>query len=151
VLLFSHHPVSRLYDQKQRIALTDIVTSSPNVIGYFAGHTHNSGLRTIRPIRVDADHHAKWEVIAPSVIDYPQAVRQLTIKSIGGLGYVDVLTFSPLGTGLAAEKVKAAERGAIRDKCENNRALCDDAGRIRLPAREVTFPRLFFRMPTWDK
>ncbi len=147
VLLFTHHPLYALYDQQQRLALTSLITQSPNVVGLFIGHYHRSGLRVIRPLRGQGGS-AKWEVMGPSVIDYPQAAREITMKSLGDLGYFEVLTFSPSGTGASEAKIRAAERGAIRDKCRDDSSLCPDHdGRIRLPDRNVTFPRLFFRMP----
>jgi hypothetical protein len=116
------------------------------VIAYIAGHTHNAGLRTIRPLRGSRDAHAKWEIVAPSVIDFPQAARQITIKSSGDLGYLEVLTFTPHGTGTAADKIAAASQGAVRDRCRKP-GNCDEQGHALLPAREVTFPRAFFRTP----
>jgi 3',5'-cyclic AMP phosphodiesterase CpdA len=146
VMVFSHHPIYALYDQQQRLDLTDIVTRSRNVVAYISGHTHNAGLRTIRPLRGSLGAHAKWEIIAPSVIDFPQAGRQITIKTSGELGYLEVLTFTPNGTGTAADKIAAASRGAVRDRCRSP-DKCDPQGHAVLPAREVTFPRVFFRMP----
>jgi Calcineurin-like phosphoesterase len=145
VMLFSHHPVWSIYDQRLRMRLTDIVTRSPNVIGYFAGHTHQAGLRVIRPLS-GSPGTAKWEIVAPSVIDYPQAVRQVTIKSANGLGYIEVLTFTSNGTGPTVEKIKAAEQGAVRDRCVSFPDQCVD-GHALLPGREIEFPRLFFKMP----
>lgn len=146
VMVFSHQPIFAIYDQGQRMRLTDIVTRSPNVIAYIAGHTHNAGLRTIRPLRGSRDAHAKWEIVAPSVIDFPQAARQITIKTSGDLGYFEILTFTPHGTGSAVEKISAASRGAVRDRCRSA-GKCDAEGHALLPAREVTFPRAFFRTP----
>jgi len=146
VMVFSHHPIYAIYDQRQRLDLTDIVTRSPNVIAYISGHTHNAGLRTIRPLRGSRDAHAKWEIVAPSVIDFPQAARQITIKASGELGYLEVLTFTPHGTGSAADKIAAASQGAVRDRCRKP-GNCDEQGHALLPAREVTFPRAFFRTP----
>ena len=146
VMVFAHHPIFAIYDQQQRLELTDIVTRSPNVIAYLAGHTHSAGLRTIRPLRGSHASHAKWEIIAPSVIDFPQAARQITIKSSGELGYLEVLTFTPNGTGKAAGKIAAASQGAVRDRCRTA-SKCDSEGHALLPAREVTFPRAFFRTP----
>jgi 3',5'-cyclic AMP phosphodiesterase CpdA len=146
VMIFSHHPIYALYDQQQRLDLTDIVTRSPNVIAYIAGHIHNAGLRTVRPLRGSHGAHAKWEIVAPSVIDFPQAVRQITIKTTGELGYLEILTFTPHGTGTAADKIAAASQGAVRDRCRSA-GKCDPQGHALLPAREVTFPRVFFRMP----
>lgn len=145
VLLFAHHPIYSIYDQKQRLTLTDLVTRSKNVIGYFVGHTHASGLRVIRPLSGSAGT-AKWEIVAPSVIDYPQAVRQVTLKTEGQLGYIEVLTFTSVGKGPAVEKIKAAELGAVRDSCTDPSHVCID-GHAVLPGREVTFPRAFFKMP----
>lgn len=148
VLLFAHHPVYALYDQQQRLALTNLITTSPNVIGMFIGHHHRSGLRVIRPLR-GTGGRAKWEIMGPSVIDYPQAAREITVKSVGPLGYIEVLTFSPHGTGAAEANIRAAEEGAIRDKCRDDPKWCPDGGgRILLPDRSMTFPRLFFRMPS---
>jgi hypothetical protein len=84
--------------------------------------------------------------VAPSVIDFPQAGRQITIKTTGELGYLEVLTFTPHGTGTAADKIAAASQGAVRDRCRSP-GKCDPQGHALLPAREVTFPRVFFRMP----
>lgn len=146
VMVFSHHPIFAIYDQRQRINLIDIITRSPNVIAYIAGHTHNAGLRTIRPLRGSVHAHAKWEIVAPSVIDFPQAARQITVKSSGDLGYLEVLTFTPNGIGKAAAKIAAASEGAVRDRCRSA-GKCDVEGHALLPAREVTFPRAFFRTP----
>ncbi len=147
VLLFAHHPIYALYDQRQRLELTELVTTRPNVVGMVIGHKHRSDLRMIRPLP-GSSGHAKWEVMGPSVIDWPQAAREITLKTHGKMGYFEVLTFSPHGTGTSMDKIRAAGAGAIRDKCRSEPEHCPDGGdRIRLPTRDLTFPRLFFRLP----
>ncbi len=44
-------------------------------------------------------------------------------------------------------KIAAAQAGAIRDKCNNSPSDCVD-GRVRLDSRNLTFPRIFFRLPS---
>jgi hypothetical protein len=46
----------------------------------------------------------------------------------------------------SVERIKAAEQGAVRDRCVSFPSQCVD-GHALLPAREVSFPRAFFRMP----
>lgn len=156
VMLFAHHPVWNVYEKAERDRLQYIVTHSRNVVAYFTGHTHESELRVIHPpdsktMRwpggyVQPPPKPVWEVTAPSTLGYPQQARQVTIKSIGNLGYLDVLSFSPSGTGDSAAKIQLAMEGAKRDKCQDKSPSCPN-GRPRLPGREVTFPRLWFRLP----
>jgi hypothetical protein len=80
------------------------------------------------------------------VIDFPQAARQITVKTTGDLGYLEVLTFTPHGTGAAAAKIAAASEGAVRDRCRSA-GKCDSQGHALLPPREMTFPRTFFMTP----
>ncbi|MBA3458604.1 MAG: metallophosphoesterase [Deltaproteobacteria bacterium] len=157
VFLFAHHPVWNVYEVAQRERLQYIVTHSPNVVAYLTGHTHTSELRVIHPDESAAPPqdsskppvpkgHRVWEVTAPSTLGYPQQARQLTVKTIEDLGYIEVLSFSPSGYGDSAEKVRKGLLGAMRDRCHEKPKKCD-AGRPFLPGREVTFPRLWFQLP----
>jgi 3',5'-cyclic AMP phosphodiesterase CpdA len=149
VLVFAHHPVWDILDSAARDELSDLLTSHRNVVGLFAGHTHEPGLRLIHPA---ADHEGKpgyhhvWEIIAPAVISFPQQVRQVTLKTTGDVGYLEILSFSPVGTGESAARVERAQAGARRDYCNENRSQCIDNEPV-LPSRTINFPRLFFQLP----
>jgi predicted phosphodiesterase len=146
VFVFAHHPIWDIYTSSQREKLLKILSRNSNVVAYLTGHTHESGLRVVPPT---ADHpgHPFWEVIAPSTLAYPQQARQITVKMVGDkLGYLEILSFSPDGTGDSDAKLRRAIEGATRDKCHEAPAKCD-AGRPRLPGSEVTFPRLWFVPP----
>jgi hypothetical protein len=93
----------------------------------------------------DCDYHHVWEIIAPALISYPQQVRQVTLKVSGDIGYLELLSFSPVGTGESASRIERAQAGARRDFCNEQRTCV--GGQPHLPSRTVTFPRLFFRMP----
>lgn len=155
VFVFAHHPVWNVYDIAQRERLQYIMTHSPNIVAYLTGHTHTSELRVIHPdesagVPGAQPGHRVWEVTAPSTLGYPQQARQITVKTIEDLGYIEVLSFSPSGEGDSAEKVRKAQLGAMRDRCHEKPKKCD-AGRPFLPGREVTFPRLWFQLPPIGK
>lgn len=149
VLVFAHHPVWDILNSEARDRLTELLTLHSNVIGYFTGHTHEPGLHLLHPPgshdRAGNYHHV-WEIVAPALISFPQQVRQVTIKTVGDIGYIEVLSFSPVGTGESADRVQRAQAGARRDYCNEQRTSCVN-GQPRLPSRTVSFPRLFFRLP----
>lgn len=148
VMLFGHHPLWDIFDINARDELLRVLGGEPRVIGYFGGHTHRPELRVVHPERADGAHgHHFWEIIAPSVISFPQQVRQVTMKTVGkDVGYFEILTFSPRGHGPSAFKVQRSQAGAKRDKCVEQPDLCV-GGEPRLQGRTATYPRLFFRLP----
>ncbi|TMQ18678.1 MAG: hypothetical protein E6J90_19570 [Deltaproteobacteria bacterium] len=148
VLVFAHHPVWDIFDSQARDDLADILTGHRNIVGYFAGHTHDPELRLIHPPgRHDRDrnYHHVWEIVAPAVISFPQQVRQVTLKVTGDIGYLELLSFSPVGTGESASRIERAQAGARRDYCNEQRTCI--GGEPHLPGRTVSFPRLFFKLP----
>jgi 3',5'-cyclic AMP phosphodiesterase CpdA len=149
VFVFGHHPIWNIYNRQRREDLTTILSQSRNVVAYLTGHTHESGLRVVPPVKNGVnDGHAFWEVVAPSTLAYPQQARQITVKAVGeSLGYIEVLSFSPVGTGDSAVKLQRAIDGAMRDKCLDSKHC--SSGRPKLPGSETTFPRLWFVMPDW--
>lgn len=143
VLVFAHHPIWGIDDPSQRATLLDILGRDGNVVGYFAGHTHESQLRVVHP----PGGHRFWEVVAPSTLVFPQQARLVQIKILGDRGWFDVISFSPRSDNQHGEDylVRAMD-GARRDQCAQASSSCD-AGRPRPPGREVTFPRLYFNLP----
>jgi len=156
VMLFGHHPVYDIYDPEHRYEFNRMITSTPQVVGYFTGHTHSAAHRILHPKREDeaekfpltgGQHHV-WEIVAPSVIAFPQQGRQVTLKTLGDkLGYFEIVAFSPKGTGDSASKIDQARAGAERDVCNEPSGCVDD--KPPLPSRAVSFSRLFFRMPEY--
>jgi hypothetical protein len=147
--VFAHHPLWSIADEGARNDVIDILTRHPGVVGYFTGHTHKAELRLVHPPAArehDARYHHFWEVTAASVIEYPQQAAQVTLKVLGDVGYLEVLAFSPTGTGESEAKIERARAGARRDHCRQSAASCVD-GIPKLPSRTATFPRLFFRLP----
>lgn len=150
VLVFAHHPVYDIYDPSHRNALVDLLTEAPQVVGYFAGHTHSAANRVIHPRDEDAHgktkRHHVWEIVAPSLIGYPQQGRLVTIKTIGQrLGYFEIVSFSPAGNGDGETKIELARASAQADVCNEPRGCID--GKPPLPSRSVSFSRLFFQVP----
>ncbi len=142
VFVFAHHPLWGIFDAGERRVLLDTLGRHDNVVAYFAGHTHDSQLRVVHP----PGKHRFWEVIGPSTLVFPQQARLVTVKIAGPVGWLDIYSFSPIGAGESAEHLERAMEGAERDTCHQNPWMCDE-GRPRPPAREVTFPRLYFRLP----
>jgi 3',5'-cyclic AMP phosphodiesterase CpdA len=147
VLIFAHHPIWDIFDPKERTALRDQLSRHPNVVGYFAGHVHQPMLRVVHPEghEHEAGYHHFWEILAPAVISYPQQSRQVTVKLLGDIGYFEILSITPRGTGESAPAVERALTGAALDYCHDHPEDCVD-GRPRLASRAVSFPRLFFRL-----
>lgn len=170
VLVFAHNPIWDIFNQDERDALLDLLSSHRNVAGYFAGHVHTPQLRIVHPDKcyergakstemeaacskqdptyIDdaARYHHFWEIVAPAVISYPQQVRQVTVKMMGDVGYFEILSITPRGTGDSAAAIDRALSGAALDYCHDNPDDCVD-NHPRLPSRAVTYPRLFFRLP----
>jgi 3',5'-cyclic AMP phosphodiesterase CpdA len=149
VLVFGHHPVYDIFDLKSRDRFTELITSHDNVVAYFAGHTHAPGLRLIHPAmegQTERVPHHVWEIVAPALISYPQQGRQVTVKTTGNVGFLEILTFAPNGEGATAGKLELAEQGALQDKCHESPGICED-GRPRLPQQQLMFSRLFFKLP----
>lgn len=155
VLAFGHHPLWDFHAEATSNTLVDVLASSKNVVAYFGGHTHTSQLRVVHPrdkrhvpdLENDpSPRHHFWEVIAPSVIDHPLQGRQVTVKTMGAtIGYIEVLSFAPHGTGPSEEKIRRAQTGAKRDYCASSSRCVK--GEPRSVSRTVTYPRLFFRLP----
>jgi hypothetical protein len=155
VLLFAHHPIWAIDDDATRRRLEKIIANAPGVLAYFTGHTHYPDLRAVPYSK--AKHHKVacdgknpcgfWEVVAPSMIEFPQMGRQVTFKMLSNstIGYFDVLGFSPqIADG--QNDVDRAMRGAERDLCVQHPDRCE-AGRPRGAKQEHLFSRLFVRLP----
>jgi metallophosphoesterase (TIGR03767 family) len=84
VLLFSHHPLESLTndygpDEVRRTTadgLLRILAEHPNVIAWFAGHTH---CNTIRPVVAPGAGTGFWQVTTGSHIDWPQQARAVEL------------------------------------------------------------------------
>lgn len=157
VLVFAHHPIWDIFDLGQQDRLLDILSSHSNVVGYFVGHTHQPMLRVVHPRdepkpgqyprdKVKPGQHHFWEIVAPAVISYPQQARQVTMKIVGDVGYFEIISFFPSGTGGSAAAIRGALEGAAQDYCHDNPDNCAD-GHPRLPSRALSFSRLFFKLP----
>jgi 3',5'-cyclic AMP phosphodiesterase CpdA len=143
IVVFGHHPLGHMFSVERRERLITMLTGTNRVIGYFAGHTHQPELRVIHG--GERTHHF-WEIVAPSVISFPQQVRQVTLKTMGDkLGYFEILTFAPNGRGASVSKIAAALAGAQRDTCSGN-PDCEN-GVPKLVSKTTTYPRLFFKLP----
>lgn len=152
VLVFAHHPIWDIFDLGQQDKLLDILSSHPNVVGYFVGHTHQPMLRVVHPRgesetgHYQTGQHHFWEIVAPAVISYPQQARQVTMKIVGNVGYFEIISFVPSGTGGSAVAIRGALEGAAQDYCHDHPENCAD-GHPRLPSHALSFPRLFFKLP----
>ena len=60
----------------ERATLLSILGRHDNMVGYFAGHTHDSQLRVVHP----PGGHRFWEVVAPSTLVFPQQARMVQVK-----------------------------------------------------------------------
>ncbi|HEX8109697.1 MAG TPA: hypothetical protein VF516_18325 [Kofleriaceae bacterium] len=169
VLVFAHNPIWDIFKQDERDALLDLLSSHRNVAGYFVGHVHTPQLRIVHPDKCyesgvkssemhsecrkkdprytdDVEHHHFWEIVAPAVISYPQQARQVTVKMMGDVGYFEILSITPRGTGDSAAAIDRALGGAALDYCHDHPDDCVD-NHPRLPSRAVTYSRLFFQLP----
>jgi 3',5'-cyclic AMP phosphodiesterase CpdA len=154
VIMFAHHPVWSINDEGTRRELERLIARSGNVIAFFAGHTHYPGLRAVpysngkkRVTCTGKQPCSYWEVIAPSMIEFPQQGRQVTLKMFKGTlaGYFDILAFAPqLADG--QEYVQRAIKGAERDVCVQHPDRCV-ANRPKGAKQEHMYSRLFFRIP----
>jgi hypothetical protein len=150
VLIFAHHPIWDIFDVDQRSALVDILSKHDNVVGYFTGHTHVPQLRVVHPEKESKGtpgHHHFWEIVAPAIISYPQQGRQVTVKTLGDVGYFEILSFTPRGTGDSAAAIDRALNGAALDYCHNDHPEDCVDDHPRLPSRALIYPRLFFKLP----
>jgi 3',5'-cyclic AMP phosphodiesterase CpdA len=88
VIFASHHP-STSVDRKEgqygsdrddaldEDEVTALLAEHPQVIAWLAGHEHD---RRVRPIAgADADHPGFWEIMTPSLNDWPQQGRTIEI------------------------------------------------------------------------
>jgi hypothetical protein len=150
VLIFAHHPIWDIFDVDQRTRLLDILSSHRNVVGYFTGHVHVPQLRVVHPDKAhegNPGYHHFWEILAPAVISYPQQGRQVTVKTVGDdVGFFEILSITPRGTGDSAAAIDRALNGAALDYCHDHAEDCV-ADHPRLPSRALSYPRLFFRLP----
>jgi metallophosphoesterase (TIGR03767 family) len=85
VVLASHHPLERLVNATgpDRILAADVealLTDHPSVILWLAGHTHQTAV---------VARGSYWQVVAPSLIDWPQQARIVElIRTEGAIAIV---------------------------------------------------------------
>jgi metallophosphoesterase (TIGR03767 family) len=84
VFLFSHHPLECLTNGyastgEPRILadqVEQILAGYPNVLAWFAGHTH---CNRIRPLTPDPRGHGLWQITTASHVDWPQEARVVEV------------------------------------------------------------------------
>lgn len=144
ILAFGHHPLYDIFDAATQQKLVAALGSDRRMVGYFAGHLHWPDARVVHPEHDRAGAHHFWEILAPAVLSYPQQARQVTIKRMGDLGYFEILSFAPEGTGASMRDLERGRAGAERDACNGK---CP-GGHPRPPPRNATYARLFFPWPS---
>jgi hypothetical protein len=90
VLLFSHHPLEALVNDRRppgadrrvlAAELRDLLLSHPCVVAWVNGHTHR---HAITAIREDGYPGGFWQVTTASHIDWPQQARLIELLETDG-------------------------------------------------------------------
>ena len=90
VLLFSHHPLETLVNDRRppgadrrvlAAELRDLLLAHPCVVAWVNGHTH---VHAISAIREDGSPGGFWQVTTASHIDWPQQARIIELLEIPG-------------------------------------------------------------------
>jgi hypothetical protein len=81
VVLGSHHPLESLVNDRgpDRVLgaeLQALLTTHPSVVLWLAGHTHETAVRP---------GQTYWQVVAPSLADWPQQARIVELARSGGV------------------------------------------------------------------
>lgn len=156
VFVFAHQPLSLIQvdERDKKDNVDDILTRSPNVVGYLYGHHHENAI--CRDKRFDAQGNNRtctkfWEIQTASLIEFPQEMRMVKIKQMGtNLGFLEVPTFSENltdPTSQNAQFIRLAKRGAERDHCVTHEGRCSDDKRVYRTDGNDTAARLFFKLP----
>jgi len=158
VLVFAHHPLSRIDVEQQdpnepKRSVSKILDASPNVVGYFYGHSHE---HSICGDNREDKCSRYWEVETASLIEFPQEGRLVRIKKINeGLAFLEVTALRERLTSEdndLARYVRLARRGAERDFCYTRRGsvrCSGDKRPYRTDGRDAN-ARLFFALPKTD-
>jgi metallophosphoesterase (TIGR03767 family) len=80
VVLLSHHPLETLVngiggERVLAAELLGVLNAHPSAVLWLAGHTHAVGV---------AAHGSLWQVVAPSLVDWPQQGRIVELSRRGG-------------------------------------------------------------------
>ena len=89
ILVFGHHDLKSIENNAE---LKTILASSPAVVAYFCGHVHG---HKINYHRGEGGRFGFWEVVADSLIEYPQQGSIVRIKYENGVGILEVYAFDP--------------------------------------------------------
>jgi metallophosphoesterase (TIGR03767 family) len=95
VVLASHHPIERLInptgtDRVLGDKLAELLTRHPSVVLWLAGHTHQTAV---------VARGTYWQVVAPSLIDWPQQAR--IVEVLRGSGVIRIVATMLDHTGSA--------------------------------------------------
>ena len=91
VILFSHHPVQTLVNDRRppgadrRVLgdeLRELLRGRPCVIAWVNGHTH---VHAVTPVRTEAAGGGFWQVTTASHIDWPQQARLIEVLAADGV------------------------------------------------------------------
>ena len=144
LLIFGHHNLKTI---KNGEALRTLFASSPSVVAYFCGHTHEHDIQ-YHPDKDQA--FGFWEIITGATFAYPMQGSLVRIKSESGVGYIELYAFEHTiqesyldknQISHASELYKHAQlayRGAVADisaskKEKIDRNLKDRYARLKFP------------------
>ena len=94
VVLASHHPLERLTNAngENRVLadeVAELLAAHPCVVLWLAGHTHETAV---------AAHETYWQVVAPSLIDWPQQARIIELLRADGQLMIAATMIDHLGS-----------------------------------------------------
>jgi len=140
VLLFSHHPLETLVNDRRppgadrrvlAAELRDLLLARPCVVAWVNGHTH---VHAISAVREDGAPGGFWQVTTASHIDWPQQARIVELLETGdGL----VLACTVIDSAAPARHGAGHRAGAGRGAGAADQAELADPGRLAALAREL--------------
>ena len=140
VLLFSHHPLETLVNDRRppgadrrvlAAELRDLLLARPCVVAWVNGHTH---VHAISAVREDDAPGGFWQVTTASHIDWPQQARIVELLETGdGL----VLACTVIDSAAPARHGAGHRAGAGRGAGAADQAELADPGRLAALAREL--------------
>jgi 3',5'-cyclic AMP phosphodiesterase CpdA len=153
VIVFGHHPLTVEHETfgfgplrgtnpegKADEPVLDLLKAERNVLGYFGGHTHVARIaRHADPYR---GAHGFYEVIAPSLHEYPQSAYWVEVLRRGDELALRVRPLQPVAAGnpVIRERVAQACAGARvhaklapQGDCASDEGILDAAVAARVP------------------
>ncbi len=87
VLIFGHHDIKGITNAQE---LKQVLLANPAVAAYFCGHTHQP---KINYHTGPEGRFGFWEIVAGSLIEYPQQGNLVRVKYEDGVGVIEVYAF----------------------------------------------------------